>query len=64
MAAVPARTIEHTRAERQTRQRQRARNFSAASRGTVNRAVLEQVVVVEIRRPPVEGRAQKNTGSR
>jgi hypothetical protein len=67
MAALPARDVEESRAARQREDIHQAGDFAAILGEVEDRLVLQQILGVEVRRPPVgllRARAQKNTGSR
>jgi len=64
MAALPARHIEDPRSDRQLEQLQQPRDIPPILLRREQRLVLQEIVGVEVRRPPFRGSAQKNTGSR
>jgi hypothetical protein len=63
--ALAARAIEDRGTVRQFEELDQARDLGPIDRLLEQRLELEQVTLVEVRRPPgAVGRAQKNTGSR
>jgi hypothetical protein len=66
--ALAARHVENTGAGWQSEHVDETRHLVAIALEREERIVLDQILVVEVRRPPIGGRAtrgaQKNTGSR
>jgi hypothetical protein len=61
MAAVAARTIENASANGELQDVDQARDLAPVADEIEDRSILEEVALVEVRRPPL---AQKKTGSR
>ena len=64
VATLPARNIEDSRSHRQTEYFQQPRYIAPITFGSKERLVLEEIVGVEGRFPPLGMFRQKNTGSR
>jgi len=64
VSALATRNVENARPHRQSQQLYESSDFRARPFGCEKRAVLQQVVGVEGRFPPLEPLLQKNTGSR
>ena len=64
MASLAAGHVEHARADRETEDVDESRDFLPIALGREERAVLEEIVGVECRLPPLARFLQKNTGSR
>lgn len=64
MAPLPARHIEHARANRQLEELNETRYFLAIALGREEEAVFPEIVGVESRLPPLARFLQKKTGSR
>jgi hypothetical protein len=64
MTTLAARHVEDTRSVRQAEQLDETRSFLAVALGGEEEAVLQEVVVVEGRLPPLFRFPQKKTGSR
>ena len=64
MPSLATRDVEDPRTDRQLENVQQPGDIAAVLLGSEQRLVLEQVVGVEIRRPPFGPCAQKKTGSR
>jgi len=62
--SLAARDVQHARADGKSKQLDEPRDFRASSFGCEQRAVLEKIVRVERRLPPLAALLQKNTGSR
>jgi hypothetical protein len=62
--SLTARHIENTRTDRQRQELDETRCFLPVALGCEERAVLQQIVVVERGLPPLARPGQKNTGSR
>lgn len=65
VAALAARAVENAGARGKSEQLDQARDFRAVALEAEERLVLEEILGIEVRRPPLVGLArQKNTGSR
>lgn len=64
MSALSTRHVEQTRAGRELDNIQQPRYFVTVALEREERLVLEQILGVEVGRPPVRFRGQKKTGSR
>lgn len=64
MAPLPARNIEEARADGKLEQVEQARDVAPILFRREERFVFEEIVSVEVRRPPLGPLGQKNTGSR
>jgi hypothetical protein len=64
VAALAARHIENARPRGKLQQIDETRDFPAVALEREERLVLEEIMRVEVRRPPVGFRRQKKTGSR
>ena len=64
MPALPTGNVEDPRTDRQLEDLDEPRRIAAVLLRGEERLVLEQVVGVEVRRPPLRSCTQKNTGSR
>ena len=62
--ALPARYVEHARANRKSQQLDKARYFLSVALGREEKTVLTEIVGVECRLPPLARFRQKKTGSR
>jgi hypothetical protein len=63
MPALTAGHVEYSRSNRQSKHIDDARGFMAIALGRENRLILEQILGIEIRFPPLAF-TQKKTGSR
>lgn len=64
MTTLPAWSIEHARAHRQSKNFDEAPGFSPVALRRENGSVLKEVLRIEIAFPPLRRTTQKNTGSR
>jgi hypothetical protein len=64
MSSLPARDIEYARSNRQAEQIYEASCFLAIALGREERAILQEIVGIEGRLPPLARFLQKKTGSR
>lgn len=64
MSALSARNVEYTRSDRQTQNLYETRRFLTIALGREKRCILQEIVVVERRLPPLARFFQKKTGSR
>jgi hypothetical protein len=64
VSSLPARHVEESRARRKLENLQQPRYFVPVTLEREDGLVLEQVLGVEVGRPPIGFRGQKKTGSR
>jgi hypothetical protein len=64
VATLPARHVEDARSRRQLEQLEQSRDITSVLLRREQRLVFEEIMGVEVRRPPFRRCAQKNTGSR
>jgi hypothetical protein len=64
VSSLPARDIEYARTNRQAEQIYKTRCFLAIALGREERAILQEIVGIEGRLPPLARLLQKKTGSR